>query len=548
MTQTSIKKAVIYCRVSSQKQLREGDGLESQRVRCEEFARYRDLEVIEIFRDEASGGAVNRPGMKAMIAFLKSKREPHIVIIDDISRLARGLDAHLTLRDTIRKAGGVLQSPSIDFADDDSDSSLMENVLASVSQHARQKNKEQTRNRMRGRMMNGYWSFRAPIGYKFQKVSGHGNMLVRDEPLASVIQEIFEGYEAGRFEGPAEIMRYLEAHPAWPRSRRETLTVERVLEILERVHYAGYLNYPEWGIHMREGKHEPIISLATFSAVQDRLKGNAKAPARKDIALDFVLRGAVLCHDCSQPYRACWTKGRYDRYPYYLCQTKGCASYGKSIKRDVMEREFEELLASLRPSHDMYRLAVALFRELWDARVAASHGNRAQLQAEVKLLEQQIEQLVDRIVNTESPAVLNAYETRLASLETQKAKAAEMVANCGRPITDFDSAHRTALEFLENPIKTWACGTLEAKRGVIRMAFASRLSYQRGHGFRTAETAIPFRIFNDLEGLESEDSEMVPRRGLEPPRPCERQHLKLVRLPIPPSGHGCFRSSLSEAG
>ena len=31
---------------------------------------------------------------------------------------------------------------------------------------------------------------------------------------------------------------------------------------------------------------------------------------------------------------------------------------------------------------------------------------------------------------------------------------------------------------------------------------------------------------------------MVPRRGLEPPRPCERQHLKLVRLPIPPPGHG----------
>jgi len=34
---------------------------------------------------------------------------------------------------------------------------------------------------------------------------------------------------------------------------------------------------------------------------------------------------------------------------------------------------------------------------------------------------------------------------------------------------------------------------------------------------------------------------MVPRRGLEPPRPCERQHLKLVRLPIPPSGHGSER-------
>ncbi len=35
----------------------------------------------------------------------------------------------------------------------------------------------------------------------------------------------------------------------------------------------------------------------------------------------------------------------------------------------------------------------------------------------------------------------------------------------------------------------------------------------------------------------STDRKMVPGRGLEPPRPCERQHLKLVRLPIPPSGH-----------
>ena len=30
---------------------------------------------------------------------------------------------------------------------------------------------------------------------------------------------------------------------------------------------------------------------------------------------------------------------------------------------------------------------------------------------------------------------------------------------------------------------------------------------------------------------------MVPGRGLEPPRRYQRQHLKLVRLPIPPSGH-----------
>lgn len=30
---------------------------------------------------------------------------------------------------------------------------------------------------------------------------------------------------------------------------------------------------------------------------------------------------------------------------------------------------------------------------------------------------------------------------------------------------------------------------------------------------------------------------MVLRRGLEPPRGCPRQHLKLVRIPIPPPEH-----------
>ena len=541
MIKTQTNTAVIYCRVSSQKQMREGDGLESQRARCEEFAKYRGYEIVEIFRDDASGSLVNRPAMKAMIAFLKARKEPHVVIIDDISRLARGLEAHLTLRNKIKQAGGILQSPTIDFAEEDSDSSLMEHVLASVSEHARAKIRETTRNRMRGRMMNGYWSFRAPIGYKFQRIAGHGNMLVPDEPVASLIKEIFEGYASGRFAGPAEIMRYLGNHPVWPRSRRETMTVERVLELLERVHYAGYLNYPEWGIHMQPAKHEGLISLATFNAVRDRLAGKAKLAARKDINLDFPLRGFVECDDCGQPFTACWTKGRNARYPYYLCQTKGCCSYGKSIKRDVMESEFERLLASLRPSPELYELAIEMFRDLWDARVASSQGNRGHLLSEAVRLEKQIEQLVDRIIIADSDSLVGAYEKRLRSLEAEKVEMKEKIANCGRPLSDFDTTYRTAMQFLENPCKIWTYGDLADKRATLKLTFEHRIRYNRNEGFRTAEAAVPFRIFNGLDGLDSDESEMVPRRGLEPPRPCERRHLKTVRLPIPPSGHGPHR-------
>jgi DNA invertase Pin-like site-specific DNA recombinase len=85
-------KAVIYARVSSSKQTKVGDGLGSQQTRCREYARYKGLSVVETFTDDMSGSLATRPGMKAMLAFLRKHRgkEPVTVIIDDLSRLARG--------------------------------------------------------------------------------------------------------------------------------------------------------------------------------------------------------------------------------------------------------------------------------------------------------------------------------------------------------------------------------------------------------------------------------------------------------------------------
>ncbi|MCR9086857.1 MAG: recombinase family protein [Rhodobacteraceae bacterium] len=81
-----------------------------------------------------------------------------VVIIDDISRFARHIESHWTLRGTPKDLGGKLESPSIKFGED-SDSVLIENMLVSVSRHQRQKNAEQTRNRMRARAMSGYWCY-----------------------------------------------------------------------------------------------------------------------------------------------------------------------------------------------------------------------------------------------------------------------------------------------------------------------------------------------------------------------------------------------------
>ena len=71
-TPTQTRKAVIYCRVSTKNQIKEGDGLGSQETRCREYARHKGYEVAEVFRDEGvSGGLIDRPAMQYMLAYLR---------------------------------------------------------------------------------------------------------------------------------------------------------------------------------------------------------------------------------------------------------------------------------------------------------------------------------------------------------------------------------------------------------------------------------------------------------------------------------------------
>ena len=140
---------VIYTRVSSVKQLKEGDGLESQKRSCSEFAKSKGYNVIEVFADVISGSKLDRLGMNAMLKqlnFMKAQNAGSTsVIIDDISRLARDVGTHRGLRGEIILAGGRLECPNIEFGED-SDSILVESLLASVSEHQRSKLSEQNQN------------------------------------------------------------------------------------------------------------------------------------------------------------------------------------------------------------------------------------------------------------------------------------------------------------------------------------------------------------------------------------------------------------------
>ena len=527
--------AVFYGRVSSVKQTVEGSGLTSQETRCRQFAQHKGYDVVEVFTDDLSGSLTARPGMDAMLCWIRQNRAlSPIVLIDDISRLARGLEAHLKLRAEIDAAGGRLESPSIEFGED-SDSLLVENLLASVAQHQREKNGEQVRNRMRARITSGYWCFKAPVGYRYERVAGHGNLLVRDEPLASIIQEALEGYAEGRFSSQAEVKRFLEAQPEYPKDLPNgEIRMQRVSELLSRSTYAGYIEVPRWGITLRKGHHEGLIDLPTWQKIQDRREARNLKPFRKDIAEDFPMRGYVNCADCDNPMTSCWSKGSKKRYAYYLCDTKGCVSYRKSIPRSQIEEGFSDILKTLQPNKSLIDVAKAMFRDLWDARLANARACERALQRQLDDVIKQSDALLERIVEATSAPVIAAYEKKIEKLEREKLVLAEKLANLEPPTGRFEQTFELAWAFLSNPWKIWDFDNLTLRRTVLKLAFSKPLTYDRNEGYRTPITSLPFKALGEFE-----DSlcKMVRSRRLELPRVLPHSDLNAARLPIPPRPH-----------
>src|SRR5262249_39725303 len=151
---------------------------------------------------------------------------------------------------------------------------------------------------------------------------------------------------------------FLQARHVRHRQAGDTIYPGQVHRMLTRVLYAGYLRCPTWGIPLTKAQHEPLISLDTFSRIQDRLaKKREVVHDRRDMKADFPLRGFVLCSGCHKPYTAAWNRGRKGMYPYYRCAHRGCPLRDKGIRKEVLEEQFEALLRTTKPAPEAMEVA-----------------------------------------------------------------------------------------------------------------------------------------------------------------------------------------------
>lgn len=276
--------------------------------------------------------------------------------------------------------------------------------------------------------------------------------------------EAMEGYAGGRFSMMVEVQRFLEKSVHYPHiDKKGRVHPTRVKEMLTCHAYAGMVGKTDWGVSLRKGKHEGLVSFETFEKIQKRLNETVKVPARKNIHVDFPLRGFILCDDCGRPLTSCWSQGKNEKFAYYMCYNKDCESRGKSIPRDKLEGEFEALLQTMRPTQQLFDLLASMFKDAWEQQAANTTALIQSAKQKIVGIERQIEQLVDRVVEATVPSAVTRYEQRIAQLEKEKLLMSETLTTTP-PQGKFEELFEHALNFLSNPYKLWAFGALAHKR------------------------------------------------------------------------------------
>lgn len=339
-----MNKAVIYSRVSTEEQAKEGQSIETQISVCRRKAGEINSEIVNVYTDEGrSGTDFNRPALQEMLVRCG---ESHIdsILVQDIDRLARDTFDYLAIKRELRKHGTEIVSLNQPMIDGSPEGRFVEEILAATNSLLPRITGRKAKMTMLRKLEAGYWPSYAPIGYlnveNPNPVSDYDRRFLAPDPERSgKIRELFEAFSTGNY----SVLRLVDyAKDTGLRTRRggilNTTTLNRVLT---NPIYCGDV---AWAGTRVAGKHEPLIDRGTFDLCQYVLAKHRNFVTRER-KYDFLLRGFIFCKRCGCRYVAEWhtiNSVARNKIGYYHCSGRLC-SPKRCVEIDELEKQVENI-------------------------------------------------------------------------------------------------------------------------------------------------------------------------------------------------------------
>lgn len=260
-----MKRAVIYLRVSTDRQAREGYSLAAQRKMLDEYAVAHDYEIVHVYEDAGKSGKdiLHRPEMVQLLADARAGKFDTVLVVW-FSRLTRNVGDTYALMQIFDRLGVDFISLTEPFDTTTAIGRFSVCVLGAVAQYERELTGERVLACMTERARQGKRTCNDVLGYD---LSGPDNLVInpREAKIVRYIDRTYLRYRNLSF--VAEACR----KKGYVGKRGRPFTPEGIRKILTRPIYCGYNSYNG---QLYKGSHPPIRTVSTHNKIQRLLSEN----------------------------------------------------------------------------------------------------------------------------------------------------------------------------------------------------------------------------------------------------------------------------------
>lgn len=290
-------RVVIYVRVSTQEQAKEGYSIQEQIDRLQKYCEAMGWTVVKVYTDPGyTGATMDRPALNQMIRDIKAGRADKVVVYK-LDRLSRSqLDTLYLIEKVFIQNNTDFVSMNENFDTSTPFGRAMIGILAVFAQLEREQIRERMQMGKEARAKEGKFggSWAVPIGYDYIPEK---DALIINEYERMQVLEVFDMFFAGvgikRIEKIMAEKGFKHKHGTW--------NDKTIRNVMRSRTYLGYIKHRN---NWYKGAHDPIISEATHEkAVKmlDERKADYEKNRRPGRAQSY-LGGLLLCKHCGAKY------------------------------------------------------------------------------------------------------------------------------------------------------------------------------------------------------------------------------------------------------
>lgn len=306
--------AIIWARVSTQEQAREGYSILSQIDRLTEYCKRNNFTIIHTFKVVESSSKGEKRSFNEMCRLVESQKTKIVIAAEKVDRLNRRVSDLSRIFELMDSNKAEFHFHDIGNLDSEANAQQKMTLrMMTVIGNAYTDNlADHGKSTYLYKITNGECPGPAPVGYLNTKdvYSGKSTVII-DEIRAPLVKEMFEMYARGNTSiGDLEIFaKKYNITNTFFKGTKKTLCKNVIGKMLQNSFYYGEIYSAKLNKYFPH-KYEKLISKELFNACQDVRLGRKNTKYKRTM-IEFALRGKIRCCHCDCAYSPELHKGKY---------------------------------------------------------------------------------------------------------------------------------------------------------------------------------------------------------------------------------------------